>query len=53
MTRRKRFILALIGLALLAISAAALIYALGPIPTLSEQTPILPTLLTLPPGSVK
>jgi hypothetical protein len=51
MTRRKRMILALIGLALLAISAAALFYAFGPIPTLSEQTPLLPTLLALPPGS--
>jgi len=51
MNRRKRMILVLIGLALLAISAAALLYAFGPISTLSEQTPVLPTLLTLPPGT--
>ena len=50
MSRRKRMTLALIGLLLLAFALAALTYAFSPAVVLSEQAPIAPTLLTLPPG---
>ena len=50
MSRRKRMILAVIGLLLLAFALAALSYAFSPSAVLRDQAPIAPTLLTLPPG---
>lgn len=50
MSRRKRIILASIGLLLLVFALAALSYAWSPVEMLSEQAPIAPTLLTLPAG---
>jgi hypothetical protein len=52
MSRRTRILLAVIGLLLLGISLAALSYAFAPAGVLRETTPIIPTLLTLPPGGV-
>lgn len=50
MSRRKRIILVLIALALLAVSLVALSYAFAPVQVINEQAPIAPTLLTLPAG---
>jgi hypothetical protein len=52
MTPRVRRFLVLIGLLLVIASLAALIYAFAPVNTLSLQTPIAPTLFTLPAGGV-
>lgn len=49
-SRRKRIILVLIALALLAVSLVALSYAFAPVQVINEQAPIAPTLLTLPAG---
>jgi hypothetical protein len=51
MSRTLRITLLMIGLALMCISLAALVYALAPTGTLSQQTTIVPTLL-VPPGAV-
>jgi hypothetical protein len=50
MSRRTRILLALVGLALVVASLAALSFAWAPVDVLSEQTPLAPTLFTLPPG---
>lgn len=50
MSRRTRILIALVGLLLLVISAAALSYAYAPVSRLSDQTPVIPTLLTVVPG---
>ena len=50
MSRRKRMILALIGVLLLAFALAALSYAFAPVTLIRDQAPIAPTLLTLPAG---
>ncbi len=52
MSRNRRIIFALVGLALVAISLIALAYAFAPVGVLHESTPLAPTLLTLPPGGV-
>ena len=52
MSRRTRIILVIIGLALVGISLAALSYALAPVGTLREATPLAPTLFTLPPAGL-
>ncbi len=50
MSRRMRIFLTILGLLLLAISIAALTYALIPARVLHDITPIAPTVFTLPPG---
>jgi hypothetical protein len=50
MTPRVRRFLVLIGLLLVIASLAALVYAFAPVDTLTLQTPISPTLFTLPIG---
>jgi hypothetical protein len=50
MTPRVRRFLVLIGLLLVTASLAALFYAFAPVETFTLQTPIAPTLFTLPPG---
>jgi len=46
-----RLVLALIGLALVLVSLAALSFAWGTTDILSDQAPLAPTLFTLPAGS--
>jgi hypothetical protein len=50
MPRTLRMIFLVIGLALVCVSLAALVYALAPIDTLSQQATLVPTLL-VPPGA--
>ncbi len=52
MSRRMRIFLALLGLALLAISITALSFAFAPSGVIHEATRIAPTLFTLPAGGV-
>jgi len=52
MSQRTRIFLTIIGLLLLAVSIAALSFALAPARVLHEATQIAPTLFTLPPGGV-
>lgn len=52
MARQTRVILALIGLLLVGISIAALVYAFAPGNVLREAAPLAPTLFTLPAGGV-
>lgn len=51
MSRKRRIILALVGLALIGISLAALTYAFAASGVLRESAPIAPTLFTLPAGN--
>ena len=51
MSRRTRILLALIGIALVAASLAALSFAWTPVEILADQAPVAPTLFILPPGS--
>jgi hypothetical protein len=50
MSRRLRATLIIIGLLLVGISLAALMYALFPPAVLHDATPLAPTLFALPPG---
>jgi hypothetical protein len=52
MSRNRRIILVLVGLALIGISLAALTYAFAAPGILRESAPLAPTLFTLPAGSV-
>ena len=52
MPLRTRAVLALIGLLLVGISIAALVYAFAPVGALRDTAPIAPTLLTLSPGGI-
>ena len=48
MSRTLRIVILIIGLTLMCISVAALVYALAPTGTLSQQATVVPTLLVPP-----
>ena len=50
MTRRRRVVLFLIGLLLIGIAVAALLYALPPTEMIQEQATLAPTLFVPPQG---